>query len=207
MNRSVASKKGDPRQVLTDIRREQFTTAAYRVVSRKGYSNFTVADVAREAGLSVGLIHYYFNNKQELLLHLFKETQRNVHGRLLTALEKAVDPLEKLEIFIDQSFLLFQREKDYFHLLFEFWTEINRNENIRNMVQRLYQAYRDELSGILRDGMGRGVFTEMDIVYTATLFISIVQHTIIQHLIDEQAFDFNDYARRMKAFILKTTLR
>ncbi len=42
----------------------QLTAAAYRVVSRKGYYNFTIKDIAREAGLSTGLVHYYFKDKQ-----------------------------------------------------------------------------------------------------------------------------------------------
>ena len=192
---------------MTDIRREQLTAAAYKVVSQKGYSNFTIADVAHEAGLSVGLVLYYFKNKQELLLHVFKETQNNVRKNLLAELDKAPDSLGKLEIFIDQSFLLFQREKDYFYLLFEFWTEINRNEHIKKMVRRLYQAYREELSVILREGMQKKVFAEMDIQYTTTLCVSIVQHTIIQHLIDDTAFDFNEYAQRIKIFIIGIILR
>jgi hypothetical protein len=37
--------------------------------------------------------------------------------------------------------------------------------------------------------------------------VSLVQHSIIQHLIDEKAFDFEDYARRIKAFIMEIILR
>ncbi len=207
MEKDAQLKRDRNKRILTDIRREQLTAAAYKVVSQKGYNNFTIADIASEAGLSVGLVHYYFKNKQELLLHVFKETQKNVRRNLAAELEKASDPRGKLEIFIDQSFLLFQREKDYFSLLFEFWTEINRNEAIKKMVRRLYQAYRAELSIILEKGIEEKIFAEMDIQYTTTLCVSIVQHTIIQHLIDDTAFDFNEYAGRMKTFIMETILR
>ncbi|MDD2301982.1 MAG: TetR family transcriptional regulator [Eubacteriales bacterium] len=207
MEKDAQLKRDRNKRILMDIRREQLTAAAYKVVSKKGYNNFTIADIAHEAGLSVGLVHYYFKNKQELLLHVFKETQKNVRRNLAAELEKASDPRGKLEIFIDQSFLLFQREKDYFFLLFEFWTEINRNNTIKKMVRRLYQAYREELSVILKKGIEEKIFAEMDIQYTTTLCVSIVQHTIIQHLIDDTAFDFNEYAGRMKTFIMETILR
>jgi AcrR family transcriptional regulator len=189
--------------VLSDIRRQQLSDAAYKVVSRKGYSNFTIMDVAAEAGLSAGLVHYYFKDKQDLLLHLFKETQKNVRRRLLAELVRAEEPLGKLEIFIEESFLLFEREKDYFSLLFEFWTEIHRNEDIGRMVRKLYRAYREEISIILRDGIEKGVFRPLDVPYAATLFVSMVQHTFIQHLIDEEAFDFAEYSGRIKAFIIQ----
>jgi TetR/AcrR family transcriptional regulator, fatty acid metabolism regulator protein len=195
------------KKVLTQIRRDQITAVAYKVVSQKGYYDFTIMDIAREAGLSTGLILYYFENKQNLLLNVFRETQRNVRDNLQQQLEKAEDPLGKLEIFIDQSFLLFEKEKDYFYLLFEFWTQLKRNKNIRQMIQKLYQGYRNELSIILKAGMERDVFKDMDVQYTTTICVSMVQHTIIQHLIDDRAFDFQTYAARIKQCIIDMVLK
>ncbi len=48
------------RSDIFDIRRAQLTSATYNVVSKKGYYNFTIKDIAQEAGMSTGLIHYYF---------------------------------------------------------------------------------------------------------------------------------------------------
>jgi AcrR family transcriptional regulator len=198
------TKKVNP---LTQIRREQLIAAAYKVINQKGYCDFTVADIAKEAELSVGLVHYYFRDKQSLLSNLFKDTQNRVRENLLAELAKASDPVEKLNIFIDQSFLLFWREKDYFNLLFEFWTQIKRNSGIRSIVQKLYRAYREELARVFQCGVERGIFREMDVSYTATICVSIVQHTIIQHLIDEKAFDMTEYATKIKQFIISMVMR
>jgi len=195
------------KKILTQIRRDQITAATYKVVSQKGYYDFTILDVARETGLSTGLILYYFKNKQSLLINVFRETQRRVRDHLRQELEKAQDPLGRLEIFIDQSFLLFENEKDYFYLLFEFWTQLKRHKGIRQMIQKLYQAYRDELSVILKTGMEQDVFKDMDVQYTTTLCVSLVQHTIIQHLIDNRAFDFQAYAARIRQCILDMVLK
>ncbi len=193
--------------VLTQIRRDQITAAAYKVVSQKGYYDFTIMDIARETGLSTGLVLYYFKNKQSLLLDVFRETQKNVRDNLLRQLEKSDDPLGKLEIFIDESFLLFENEKDYFYLLFEFWTQLKRHKGIRQMIQKLYQGYRNELSIILEAGVEKGLFKEMDVQYAATFCVSLVQHTIIQHLIDDKAFDFKAYAARIKRCIIDMVLK
>ena len=45
------------------MRRSQLTKATYKVVSRKGYYNFTIKDIAKEAGLSAGLVHYLFQGQ------------------------------------------------------------------------------------------------------------------------------------------------
>jgi hypothetical protein len=75
------------------------------------------------------------------------------------------------------------------------------------MIQKLYQAYRDELSVILKAGMEHGIFKDMDVQYTATFCVSLVQHTIIQHLIDDRAFDFKTYAARIKRCIIDMVLK
>jgi len=63
---------------LINFRRSQLTQAAYKVVGEKGYNDFTIRDIAREAGLSTGLIHYYFKNKEDLLFKLLKEMNANL---------------------------------------------------------------------------------------------------------------------------------
>jgi AcrR family transcriptional regulator len=49
-------------------RAQQIVDAAARVMSRQGYGNTTMKDIAAEAGIAPGLIHYYFDTKEDLLL-------------------------------------------------------------------------------------------------------------------------------------------
>lgn len=52
---------------IVEDRREQIIDAAMRVFAQKGYSNATNKDIAREAGITPGLIYYYFESKEALL--------------------------------------------------------------------------------------------------------------------------------------------
>jgi len=105
---------------IIEVRRNQLTRAAYKVVSRKGYYNFTVRDIAREAGLSTGLVHYYFKNKDDLLVSVLRVMNENLSFYLAKALEQTNDPKEKIIIFMDEAFHLVEREKEYFHVLIDF---------------------------------------------------------------------------------------
>jgi AcrR family transcriptional regulator len=187
---------------IGSMRRLQLTRAAYRVVSRKGYYNFTLKDIAREAGLSAGLVHYYFKDKQDLLLNLLKEINSNMKAYLTRELMKLTDPLDRLTAFMDQAFGLVEKEKEYFYVLIDFWTQVNRNSRMRQANIRLFQSYRDECAALLSEGMESGVFAKMDVKYTATVIISLIQGTIIQYVLDNGAFDYNDYAMRIKRQIL-----
>src|SRR2546428_13516039 len=52
---------------VVEDRREQIIDAAMRVFSQKGFSRATNKDIAREAGITPGLIYHYFENKEALL--------------------------------------------------------------------------------------------------------------------------------------------
>lgn len=51
-------------------RREELLDAAFRVAARAGLGSLTAAEVAREAGLSKGLVFFHFGSKDGLLLAL-----------------------------------------------------------------------------------------------------------------------------------------
>jgi Transcriptional regulator len=192
---------------IIEVRRNQLTKAAYKVVSRKGYYNFTVRDIAKEAGLSTGLVHYYFKNKDDLLVSVLRVMNENLSFYLAKALEQTDDPKEKLIIFMDEAFHLVEREKEYFHVLIDFWTQINHNERMRKANIKLYQAYRTECAKIIQEGIEKKAFKNVDVQYTATMIVAFVQGLIIQYIIDPNAFDYSEYNKKIKEQILENIVR
>ena len=47
---------------------ERILQAAFTVLSRQGYENASIKDIAEEAGVAQGLVHYHFKSKQQLVL-------------------------------------------------------------------------------------------------------------------------------------------
>jgi AcrR family transcriptional regulator len=50
--------------------REKILQAAFTVLSRQGYENTSIKEIAEEAGVAQGLVHYYFKSKQLLVLEV-----------------------------------------------------------------------------------------------------------------------------------------
>jgi AcrR family transcriptional regulator len=48
--------------------RDKILQAAFTVLSRQGYENASIKEIAEEAGVAQGLVHYYFKSKQLLVL-------------------------------------------------------------------------------------------------------------------------------------------
>ena len=41
--------------------------ASLKILSAKGYENATIADIAKAANVSRGILHYYFSDKEDLV--------------------------------------------------------------------------------------------------------------------------------------------
>jgi AcrR family transcriptional regulator len=58
---------------LSTDTRNKILQAAFTVLSRQGYENTSVKEIAEEAGVAQGLVHYYFKSKQVLVLAVLAE--------------------------------------------------------------------------------------------------------------------------------------
>ena len=58
--------------------KERILAAAFDVLSRQGYENTSIKDIAEEAGVAQGLVHYHYKSKQQLVLSVFEFVCRKV---------------------------------------------------------------------------------------------------------------------------------
>ena len=186
---------------IASFRKRQITRAAYEIIAEKGYNNFTMMDIAKRAGVSSGLIHHYFKDKENMLVTLLREMQQNIRQSLEQSIETVADPGEKLEIFMDQAFGLVENEKEYIYVTFDFLTQIKFNERMQRILSKLYRGYRETIVMILKEGKDTGIFNEVDEHYVATMFVSLLLGLEQQYIIDSSAFFYREYTARIKNYI------
>ncbi|MDC0709412.1 TetR family transcriptional regulator C-terminal domain-containing protein [Stigmatella sp. ncwal1] len=87
----------------TDERRQQIVAGLLRVMSERGYERASVAEIAKAAGLSPGLVHYHFHDKQEILLSLVEQLARGVRERVAAGLARVEgdNPRARVDAFLD----------------------------------------------------------------------------------------------------------
>ena len=107
---SVESAVADPR--LVEERREQIVKAATKLFSEQGYYLTTIQDIAREAGISVGLIYQYFKDKDDVLFLTLKLVLETYEKVIPAAIEGAEHPLERLCLAIGAYCRVVDRLRD-----------------------------------------------------------------------------------------------
>jgi TetR/AcrR family transcriptional repressor of bet genes len=129
------------RKASRPVRRQQLIDATIVVLARKGYSALTVADVAKAAGLSVGIINFHFESKEKLLAscltYLAEEYYRNWQGALATP---GATVAEKLQMVILGDFNDKIFTPDKLAAWIAFWGETQG----RPIYTEICSAYDDE---------------------------------------------------------------
>src|SRR5213592_4490146 len=78
-------------------RREQILNAAMVCFAKRGFHQASMHDISTEAGISVGLIYRYFENKEAVISAMADRHKSEIHN-LLERARQAPTLLESLEI-------------------------------------------------------------------------------------------------------------
>ena len=81
---------------LVEERRGQILRAAVKLFSDEGYYTTTISQIAREAGVSTGLIYQYFGDKDDILFLSLKLVLETYEKEIPPRLEGVKHPVERL---------------------------------------------------------------------------------------------------------------
>jgi len=133
---------------------DEILRAACRVVVEDGAHDLRMATVARQAGVSKALVHYYFSTRQELLraAFVFAEEERESTldaelealpsgaARVERALVRAIDPDP------DESPALWN----------EVWSSLRSDPELRPLVRQRYRGWAERIVRLLTEGKADG---------------------------------------------------
>ncbi len=176
-------------------RKDQIVRATVECITKFGYNNFSMQDVARIAGVSKGIIHYYFLNKDDLMMSVLDKVAGDIERVLVADMEASANPERKLEIFVNICFDVVRNTREYYQVNMDFWTQINHKPEVRAVIARHYSKFRENCARVIDEGVSRGVFRKVDPIEQASFIIAVIDGISLQWLFDENVFD---YDRTMK---------
>jgi AcrR family transcriptional regulator len=131
-------------------------------VGARGAAASTFDQVAREAGVSRGLLHYYFGSKEQLLVEVCRQDCevriRHLEERLAEAdsVDAILEALRHgLEAFIEDK-------ADSQAVIYELLSASRHSEEIRSELAELYRRWREHLAAALLQKQREGVVELQD---------------------------------------------
>ncbi|MBU4317618.1 MAG: TetR family transcriptional regulator [Proteobacteria bacterium] len=154
-------------------KKSRILQAAGQVFAQNGFSQSTIAMIAKNAGVADGTIYLYFKNKEELLTRFFENKMRLIFDRFLETVSGANSAEEKLRNLIRMHFVEFQKDKDMAVLY-----QVETHSNVRlaeDQIREMSKMYMDLISLIVEQGQEQGLIRK-------DLYLSLVKRMIIGSL-------------------------
>ena len=145
MNRqSTPSRESAPRHGGTvrdegeEVRRAQLIEVTIDSLAEVGYVGTTLAEIARRAGVSPGLVAHYFGDKDSLLSGAFRTLARSLAARVRARLALAHSARGRVQAVIDTNLAPEEFDKRTGTAWLAFWGQVLHVEGLKR-VQTAYQ--------------------------------------------------------------------
>jgi AcrR family transcriptional regulator len=142
---------------LSGEKAQRIVEAMRRSVARRGTAGATFDRVSREAGVSRGLLHYYFGTKEQLLV----EAVRRDCDLRMQLLENQLATAQTADDYIDLMAQSLQEtvheDPDFVTLVFELFTLSRRNGDIAAEYAGLMRRTREQVAAMLGAAQREGI--------------------------------------------------
>jgi AcrR family transcriptional regulator len=143
------ARDGAARAVNSDVRRSELLDATRRVIRSRGFAGATVGEITREAGASLGLLHYHFASKDDVVAEAFAESAREELAELADLAHRYADPPARLAAYLDFSEWT---DTESWRMWVDAWGEAVHAETLRTTLEDFARGWRAVLAGVLADG-------------------------------------------------------
>lgn len=109
-------------EAIRDATRTHILQNAMQLFAQKGYAHTTTRNIATAAGLSVGLMYHYFDNKESLLTAVFEFVMARIDERI-TAVLQTSPPGKVITNLLRAIFDLLASEPQFWALFYTLRTQ------------------------------------------------------------------------------------
>ena len=147
------------RRPIEGEKAQRIVDAMRSSVAQRGAAASTFDHVAREAGVSRGLLHYYFGTKERMLAEVVRRDAAIRLPALRERLERAGSADEIVDVLVASLQRTVREDPDFVTVMLELFALARRHPEVATEVQALLGRMRSEVGAVLaakdRDGIVR----------------------------------------------------
>ena len=139
-----------PKLGMAPIRRKQLVEAAIAAIHEHGFANATVARIAAQAGISAGMVHHYFKDKDELLFATMRHLLAELRADAVERLSRTADATGRIRAIIDACFGDAQFDEQVFSAWLALYGNARHSPRLMNILSLYHRRLRSSLLHDLR---------------------------------------------------------
>jgi len=145
----------------SDKVRKKIVDTASILYARKGFSATSIEEISERAGVSLPVTYHYVKSKSEIMRLIMEDVLNTFQERLSREIQGVYDPEEKLAIATILYFRVVNEHREKALLIYQKSSALDKHS--RSKVMELEVRTSEIFSGILSEGIEKGVFRKVDV--------------------------------------------
>jgi AcrR family transcriptional regulator len=187
------------RSFIEEKRRSQIVETAIQTIATQGFSQASLAEIAKEAGISKGVISYHFDGKEDLVEEILRSLLRRPAEFVKERVCRASTSSEKLRAYIEANFDFMKENRVGYAALVDLWGQRAGRDSLNDA----YEPSRHYLAHILEEGNKSGEMRALSVTPTASLIQGAIDGVMLQWVLDEKAIDLEVAKREVVNMVLR----
>ena len=191
---------------VVEDRRDQILEAALTVFADKGFDRATNKDIAREAGITAGLIYHYFKSKKEVLLEAMEKYSPLKVIRSVTPEMLEMKPEEFLRIVVQEVLAVLENGK-FIDMIKVFLPEAMHNGALAPVVFGAMKEATSFLEGYFKARMKAGQLINADAALTSHLLLGGLMDLVLRRMVIRDPMVLKFSREQIVRSVVETTLK
>lgn len=192
-----------PKLGMGPVRREQIVRATVRCLARDGYAGLTMKRVAAEAGVSQGILHYYFRDKAAMLAAAALRVTVDLDRRVAAEARGARDARARLRAVIRACLETAVESRDFWTVFIEFWGEALHDRRLAAVNRQAYARARRLIAATLAGGRSAGAVRRVNLEEAAAAVLGLLDGLSLQLTFDRGLMTLPRAARLAEAVLAR----
>lgn len=198
--RNLLPSEQDP-PLWQSFKRQGIQQAVIQLMCREGLDAVTMERVAHEAGIAKGTVYLHYRDKQELLDEVKESSLAPMIAKIDEVLGSDLAPEKKLRTYSLRYLTHFDERRDLFRILL-YERAVTRVHGSRYQADR-YRHLVDGTTRVIREGIRRGTFREVDERGVAAMFVDANMTIMNQRLLNEKPLPVEEDAQLISDLFIR----
>lgn len=186
----AATPKTTRRTASKEARRQQLIDATMKCIARNGMGSTSIGDVAKEAGLSQGIVNLHFQSKENLLNETLQHLSDEYTGHFNKVLETAGPaPAQKLRALMELDFRANICDRRKLAVWFAFYGEVKSRPAYQRICQNREERYDAVVEDLCEEIIQDGNYNNVTASNASTTLFALTNGLYLDRLVSPGAFD------------------
>jgi AcrR family transcriptional regulator len=171
-------------------KRGHLIEVAEQLFGQYGFEGTSIRQLAKEAGVNIAMISYYFGSKEKLVQAIIETKGQRFQNyiRDLDPVENA-DPWRKIEKVIEFYVNMFSNNPHFQSIVFREVALAQRSE-VAESIAKMVAGNMSAIRQILEEGIQAGVFRQVDVPMTVAMMVGTIRQILQYRRISDQVLTF-----------------